>query len=345
MTLDDSDVRRVLDATTMLVGDPPPEIPAVLTLLRELIPCASASFNDLALAAGDFRYVIDPADQRELAVRLKPAFDRHAAEHPLIVLSATVPYSGALRFCDVPDGDRLTETALYREFYEPFGIRHQLVIQLPSPPDVVVGFALNRSADQGEFSDRDVAVLNSLGAHLAMHHRRVIDAERAQVMDEGHGADAGWALLTVRADGVVEASSSSAVLAELAGAGPLPEAVVDLLPTFGDDETEPRRHDVMIDDRRWRCVVHPVPVGPTVLLVRCLGDESPVTASLVDLGLTARQIEVAVALARSGAGNAQLARQLDISEGTVKKHLEVVFRTLDVDTRAAAVALLAELAR
>jgi DNA-binding CsgD family transcriptional regulator len=61
---------------------------------------------------------------------------------------------------------------------------------------------------------------------------------------------------------------------------------------------------------------------------------------LADVGLTPRQTEVAVALARTGGTNAQLARSLQISEGTVKKHLESVFRVLGVDSRSAAVAAL-----
>lgn len=92
-------------------------------------------------------------------------------------------------------------------------------------------------------------------------------------------------------------------------------------------------------------VVNPVPVGPTVLLMRPLDNEPPEGMDLVDAGLTPRQIQVALELARSGGTNSQLARSLGISEGTVKKHLESVFRLLGVDSRAAAAVALRELIR
>ncbi len=274
----------------------------------------------------------------ELPYVLKPVYDRLAHQHPLIRESQSRPRVGARRFCDVP-GRPVTESDLYREFYEPFGIRYQMVIQLPSPPDVVVGYAFNRSSADGEFSDRDVAVLNALEAHLAMHHRRIVDVERAEAMASEVDRRGGWTVLTARSDGVVESSSRSPSPA-LGREGRIPSDVSDLLPTAGDLPCEPASHDVTIGDERWRWVVHPVSVGPTVLLVRRLDDETAAASSLLDLGLTPRQAEVAIELARSGGTNVQLARSLDISEGTVKKHLEPVFRALSVDSRAAAVAAL-----
>ena len=171
------------------------------------------------------------------------------------------PISGALRFCDVPGGDTFTETEFYNEFFVPFDLRYQMVIQLPAPPDVIVGYALNRSADE----------------------------------------------------------------------------VRSLLPTSLDLGRESITCEATIDSTRWRCVIHPVPVGPTVLLLRPLGDLVDEAIPLIDLGLTPRQTDVAVALARTGGTNAQLAHSMQVSEGTVKKHLEAVFRTLGVDSRASAI--------
>jgi DNA-binding CsgD family transcriptional regulator len=335
--LDHSDVRAVLDATTTLASEPTPGIDAVLELVRSLIDCTSASFNDMALAVGDFRYVIVPPDHEELAARLKPVYDRLAAsQHPLISAALVQPTSGALRFCDVPGGDTFTDTEFYNEFYVPFGLRYQMVIQLPAPPDVIVGYALNRSADEGEFSDRDVAILNALGPYLAMHHRHIVDAERSRAMTAEVDRHGGWAVMTVRADGTIDASSSTAASASFAGGGRVPDEVVALLPTAQDPQRESTSCEITVGDAHWRCVIHPVPVGPTVLLVRPMGGEAAGAVRLIDLGLTPRQAAVALELARTGGTNAQLARSMAISEGTVKKHLEAVFRTLGVDSRAAA---------
>lgn len=339
MPLDDADVRSLLDVPAVLATDPAPEFEAVLAMLMKLIPCESASFNDMTLATGDFRYVIAPAGYEILAQRLKPEYDRFAHQHPLIARALLTPTSGAMRFCDVPAEPPFIETDLYRYFFEPFGIRYQLVIQLPSPPDVLVGYALNRSAEQGEFSDRDVEMLNALGGNLAMHHRVVMHAGRSRAMADEADRD-GWAVLTVRSSGVIEASSATSLSPALTSGQSVPVAIARLLPSEGEVERGTTSHDVTIGDERWRCVVQPVPAGPTVLLIRRLGDEPAEATHLRDVGLTPRQTDVAVALARTGDTNAQLARTLGMSEGTVKKHLEAVFRVLGVDNRGAAVVAL-----
>jgi DNA-binding NarL/FixJ family response regulator len=53
--------------------------------------------------------------------------------------------------------------------------------------------------------------------------------------------------------------------------------------------------------------------------------------------LTARQWEV-LRLVAAGHSNADIGRQLCLSEGTVRKHLENIFERLQVSTRTAAVA-------
>ena len=55
--------------------------------------------------------------------------------------------------------------------------------------------------------------------------------------------------------------------------------------------------------------------------------------------LTPREQQV-VALVAEGMTNAEIARRLWISPGTVRRHLENVFAKLDVHTRTAAVARL-----
>ena len=339
MELDHADMQSLLDVPEALATDPSPDFESVLSMLQALVPCDSASFNDMTLATGDFRYAIMPGEVLDQAVRLKPEYDRHAHEHPLI--SRAHSMAGAIRFCDVPD-QPITDTNLYRCFYEPFGIRYQLVLQLPSPPDVVVGYALNRSAEAGEFSGRDVEMLNGLAGYLAMHHRLALHVERSRVMADEVDGD-GWAVLTVRSDGVIEASSAMSLPTTLSSGRMLPVEIAGLIPSQANSWSATTSHDVVVGDDRWRCGVHPSDLGPTVLLMRRLGDESSDAAHLRDFGLTPRQTDVALELARTGGTNAQLARSLKMSAATVKKHLEAVFRVLGVDNRGAAVAAIRSL--
>ena len=74
---------------------------------------------------------------------------------------------------------------------------------------------------------------------------------------------------------------------------------------------------------------------------------SPAGALLQPLGqafptLTPRQLEVLGALAR-GLANKQIARELGISEGTVKQHVNAILFELGVSNRTEAVYLLARL--
>jgi DNA-binding NarL/FixJ family response regulator len=63
---------------------------------------------------------------------------------------------------------------------------------------------------------------------------------------------------------------------------------------------------------------------------------SAAKASEAHSGLTGRQLEVVRLLAR-GMSNKAIARELDVSEGTVKVHLLAVFRALNVRNRTSAV--------
>ena len=71
----------------------------------------------------------------------------------------------------------------------------------------------------------------------------------------------------------------------------------------------PHLHEAYLDAERRR---HPVPA------------------------LTARQWQLMELLA-AGHTNAQIARRLGVSEGTVRKHLENIYRRLGVSSRSAAI--------
>jgi DNA-binding NarL/FixJ family response regulator len=57
--------------------------------------------------------------------------------------------------------------------------------------------------------------------------------------------------------------------------------------------------------------------------------------AVAERNLTDRERQILQALA-TGANNRQIARQLDIAEGTVRKHLEHAYAKLGVSTRTAA---------
>ena len=332
MELSDADAQAVLRVAARLTEPLPLDFPDVLAAVREEIVCDTATFNDMVMATRDFRYVIVPASESARAKRLKPFYDTYIHEHPLIAAVTAAEGLGAIRFCDVEGGDEVTSTDLFHHFYRPFDVRFQLAVQLPSPPDVVVGYALNRSEAAGEFSDRDVAVLNALSGHLAMHHRAALDSERTRLAHAELDRSA-WAVVSVRSDGMIEASSSEV----LRTGTRVPEA---LEPLVGGDAA---RREVILGTQPWQCIAHSVPLGPTVLFLRRRQDTEHDTATLIGAGLTPRQAEILLVLARTGGSNNELAAELGVSEATVKKRLEGVFRVLAVTSRAAAIGRLREL--
>jgi DNA-binding NarL/FixJ family response regulator len=79
--------------------------------------------------------------------------------------------------------------------------------------------------------------------------------------------------------------------------------------------------------------------APLRLMARGDGAEQPrsaASAGVGTMGLTSRQVEVLRLLAR-GLPNKLIARELAVSEGTVKVHLLAIFRTLGVHNRTQAV--------
>lgn len=119
----------------------------------------------------------------------------------------------------------------------------------------------------------------------------------------------------------------------------VPEELASLV-AGAEDES---RHRVTIGTQNWHCIVHPVRLGPTVLLLRRQQDLHIDADVLRAEGLTHRQAEVVIALARTGGSNSELAQELGMSELTVKKHLEGIFRVLRVNSRAAVLLRLQEL--
>ena len=82
---------------------------------------------------------------------------------------------------------------------------------------------------------------------------------------------------------------------------------------------------------------------PPSYIDRAQGMAVPITASPVDsLGLTPRQLDVLRLLGR-GHSNKEIARILDLAEGTVKLHISAILRTLGVHNRTRAVVAAARL--
>ena len=314
---------------------------AVCVRLLDLVPAISASYNELNVLAGRAAAVIHPDPGRSWFERFTPVFEQTVAEHPVLAHIEATGEGGPFAWTDVDPAGAFAATRLFREFYEPNGIRSQLAVTLPAPPGIVVGLAVNR--DGRGFSARERALVAHLRPHLVNLYRLVTAGDGAARSWAALAAD-GWSVVLVDDDGVVLESNA---VAEAAGAAAridlgVGASVASLLagaPRSDEYWQVSRRDPIALatgSPLELRLVRQPV--GPHLIWLR------PALGVTVDgvqaLGLSRRQGEVALLL-RDGLTNAQVARRLGIAEGTVRKHLEAVFGALGVRSRAGVVGVLA----
>ncbi len=304
--------------------------------LGELIPCIDVSYNEMNPSAGRIEWASEPANPR--MAEFAPVFSRLMRQNPLVGYFERTADTRAMMWSDLVPFEQLERTELYEEMFRPLGIRSQIAMIVPTPPGIVVGFAAN--TDRPSFSERDRAVFNTLRPHLAHFYRSI------QLRDLVRRSP-GWTGALADEHGTVHAVTDDAAdLADRAGVvlakgQPLPDAIRT---SFVEGVNGYRASDPAVlsaatrlsDEAGGVAGWHvPGPVGPHVVVVQTHVDD--MSRRMADAGLTRRQTDVAIELVGGGT-NAAIAARLEIAEGTVRKHLERVFRALDVTDRASAIA-------
>lgn len=297
--------------------------------LLRLVPGVSASYNEANLTVGRVAGVVYPDPGREWYVQYIGIFEKYMWDNPLVRYFGMTGGDDIATWSDLDPEGTFFQTTLYREFYAPNGIHSQLGFLLPAPPGIHVGLAINR--DGTEFTAQERALLAELRAHLVNLYRLVSHAEADRQRDAAL-ADNGWSVVLVdNAGTVLESNDLAVTIGRAAGADLTPGARLQDGPLWsalsGGEWT--RLPDASVEVRLVR-----YPVGPHVLWLR--QPHQVTVADAVALGLTERQAEVAVLLV-DGLTNERIAERLGISTGTVRAHLDAVFRRLDVSSRAAVV--------
>lgn len=231
-----------------------------------------------------------------------------------------------VRLSDLVEDD-LTDAA-------PTGVTDQMAARLEAPYGTTSLIVLSR--EDGLFTDEQRDTLRMVRktidhvvrqARLGIRHEATINAL------SGHN----WDCVVVDDRGYV----TSTYLGKLEGAEegkPLPP---DLLQTFLEWEGFARPRPLVCAGGADGSVRIAEIAENENLLMHRAPDVGKHTL-LRKLGLTKRQADTAIAL-KQGGTNYQIARQLGISESTVKKHLEQVYALLHVDNRAAASSAITEL--
>lgn len=341
-----ADMARVLDVTSLLGAAATPDdlVEWTLEAMLELIPGLSVSWNELDLSAGVVRAVVRPDPGPDWYRTQRPLFARLMGQNPFVAHVDRTDDTRALRWEDLASRSAIQRTELYQRFYKPLGIEAQLAVSLPAPPGVIVGLAVNRGV--AGFSERDRAILGLLRPHIVNAYRNVCHRLEAAALREAV-SERGWQVLLV--DGTMRIIDRSRPFADasLEIGKALPRSIAEPLTHAADGlatkrvaaPSDPIR--VRIEDGSLQAWMVGSELGPHVVVLRA--EVRPPTEQLRELGLSAREIEVALALA-DGGGNEQLARRLGIAVGTVRKHLERVYVALDVRDRTSAAARIRMLA-
>ncbi len=170
-----SSLHKVLDATARVVEfhDLAEFRTGVTALARELVPCESASYNELKPGAGA-SVVADPDEW--LTERTVELFARLAGENPLIAHYMRTGDGRPARFSDFITRRRLHRLTLYDELYRHIGVEHQIAFVLPSPPGEIIGIALNRQ--RRDFTGTEAAMLELLRGPLRACYERLVEREQ-----------------------------------------------------------------------------------------------------------------------------------------------------------------------
>jgi DNA-binding CsgD family transcriptional regulator len=332
-TLSGADLRAALEFVRRISNSREPDEFADETLsgLRELIRCDYASYVETNPVAGRAMAFTEPREA--MLAKAPEILARNLDEHPLVQYYAETGELRALKMSDFLTRRRFLRTRLYGELFGPAETDYLLSAVLPMPPGLVVGFSLHRRSR--DFSERDRALLDLLQPHLVQAYERSLLWPVTGAL--GGGADPGSPLLVVLGrDGTVLWTSPGVTptlerhFGVLDDDGRLPERLGRWV-----DAGCPGPLVAASDGRRLR--VDSIGGRPAALRLT-ERETAPPIDGLRRLGLSRREAEVLAHVAQ-GRANAEIARTLSVSPGTVKRHLENVYEKLGVHSRTAAAAV------
>ena len=191
----------------------------LLASLKRVMQCDWISLNDIGPGVEDATVLIDPPFPPEAHA----LFARMAHENPLIARYDRTRDGRAYRFSDVVTPSELHRLSLYREFYGPIGLEHQIAFTLPSTPTRLLGVAMSRS--ENDFADEERDLLNDARPFLIQAYRNAIDYENLK----------GSVHARVEPRSVEEASLASALVAR--GLTPREAEVLLLIATGRSDQS------------------------------------------------------------------------------------------------------------
>lgn len=164
MTLDSRLLHRLSDGLAELYLPGGGDFPGrVISLVSGLVTAESCSYNELAGPVA-VAWQIEPADVLDFP-DADQVFRQHLPEHPLLRHYQATGDLAARRISDVTSQRQFRSLGLYRDFYRPARVDHQLIVSVPAPRGGVISVALNRH--RRDFSDQQHELIDLLRPHLS----------------------------------------------------------------------------------------------------------------------------------------------------------------------------------
>jgi DNA-binding NarL/FixJ family response regulator len=311
-------------------GDHHPYAGEFLTQLGRLVPADCVAYSDCFGCCGDGPgpHFYRPCDEGFFNgldwAAVKPVRE---AEDPVFRHIYQGSFA-AVKISDFLTRRELHRTGMYHLVMKPCGLEDTLSVRLAiPPPSRPKSFAFDRVGR--DFSARDRAVLDLLNPHLVQLCRASESRRRLREALALHESTQAAVVLLEADDRLAFASTAARELFDRYfsenGAG-LPDSMASWLVARRQQATsEPLRIDA----------------GDRALVIEFVDGALLLEEQHRMPRLTPREREI-LGLVAAGRTNAEIAERLCVSPGTVRRHLENVFRKLGVHTRTAAAAFVRE---
>lgn len=253
--------------------------------------------------------------------------------------------------------------SLYSGFFQYFGLEDQMLIHFELPSKLKAAMktdlfhqgqehiAVSISRSHRNFTERDRLMLNLIRPHLQQAYENIVALSQLQdQLAEQQEATKQISLIALSVDGAVKwmTQQSEEILHQYFPLSNAIKVLPDLLQRWVDhqilkfsrsteDYSSIRPLSVERDGRRLRIrFSYSTKIEQFYLFLEETEPEKFSIQLLQLLGLTKREAEVLFWVAKDK-GIQEISQQLDISQGTTKKHIEHIYQKFGVQTRLGAV--------
>ena len=339
-TLRSSDLTALADLIDSLGLVAPEDVPGRLVAgVLDLVPGVLSSYNEFGpgpvrVTAVHPQVIFTPGEDE--------AFLRFLHQHPVIAAHGPIGIHSARTISDYATPRQVRRLDLYQALYRPLGIADQITSNAAGPGPITIGLAISR--ERWGFTERDRVILDLLHPYLGLGPARAAQAalvrqcHRALAGDPAHG---GAALIVLTRRGRIAWLTPPArrMLVDwfgYAGRSELPgEPALALARRSGGGSPAAR---VVRGDRALTVTLLIAGPGDAEPLLALEQTITPNAARMAALGLTSREAEILLAAAH-GLTETAIGDRLAVSPRTVNKHLEHIYRRLEVTGRRQAVAV------